>query len=139
MTQNLVEIEKSKTLFINEISAEEIEKGRDIVRFGFGQSPFLPPENVINALKENAYSKEYTPVQGLPQLRRKIADFHSKLLMNTTFQEDQVFIAGGSKILLFNIMLAFEKATLFLVGPSWVSYEPQGRLLKHPVERIQTT
>ena len=71
-------------------------------------------------------------------LRKNIAAFHSKLLNNTTFDESQVFVSSGSKMLLFSILMAFKSARVFLVTPSWVSYEPQAHLIGHNVCRIQT-
>ena len=42
-------------------------------------------------------------------------------------------------MLIYAIMAAFKKANIFLVTPSWVSYEPQARLAGHTVYRIHTT
>ena len=77
-------------------------------------------------------------IQGLPELREAIASFHSSLLQQTRFTADQVIIGSGSKILLYSVMMAFKKADVFLITPSWVSYEPQANLLGHNVIRIQT-
>ena len=43
----------SSTLRINEISKELESKGKEVFKFGFGQSPFKVPENVITELKNN--------------------------------------------------------------------------------------
>ena len=49
--ESLTQISHSETLLINELSATKIKSGENVVRFGFGQSPFLPPNHVIQALK----------------------------------------------------------------------------------------
>ena len=43
----------SSTLRINEISKDLELKGKNVFKFGFGQSPFNVPENVILELKNN--------------------------------------------------------------------------------------
>ena len=68
----------SSTLKINEISKDLDLQGKNIFKFGFGQSPFKVPENVIVELKNNAHRNTYLPMQGLPELRNAIAKFESK-------------------------------------------------------------
>ena len=40
-------------------------EGKKIYKFGFGQSPFEVPDDVIDELKNNAYQNKYLPMQGL--------------------------------------------------------------------------
>ena len=70
-------LEPSSTLRINEISRELEEKGKKIFKFGFGQSPFEVPIEIINALKNNAHQNKYLPMQGLEALRKSIAKYTS--------------------------------------------------------------
>ena len=65
----------SSTLRINEISKDLESKGKNVFKFGFGQSPFNVPENVILELKNNAHHNNYLPMQGLSELRSAIAKF----------------------------------------------------------------
>ena len=44
-------LEPSSTLKINEISRQLEEKGKKIFKFGFGQSPFEVPTDVVDELK----------------------------------------------------------------------------------------
>ena len=46
----------SSTLKMNEISKELEAEGKSVFKFGFGQSPFNVPEDVVNELKINASS-----------------------------------------------------------------------------------
>ena len=49
MLKNLVKnLEPSSTLRINEISKNLEKEGKNIFKFGFGQSPFPVPKNLIN-------------------------------------------------------------------------------------------
>ena len=49
----------SSTLRINEISKELESKGKEVFKFGFGQSPFKVPENVIAELKNNDHQNNH--------------------------------------------------------------------------------
>ena len=64
--KNLNNLEPSATLAINEKSKKLILKGKKVYRFGFGQSPFPVPEQIVSVLRKNANKKEYLPMQGLP-------------------------------------------------------------------------
>ncbi|MDC3226061.1 hypothetical protein OAT75_00740 [Candidatus Pelagibacter sp.] len=52
MLKNLVKnLKPSSTLLINETSSKLEEQGKKIFKFGFGQSPFKVPEDVVEELK----------------------------------------------------------------------------------------
>lgn len=131
-------VNESQTLLINTQSKELIKQNKRVIKFGFGQSPFLPPPDVLKALKDAVYHKEYSSVQGDFELRKRMAKFHfnhNGLKVNP----NNILLAPGSKILLFNILLAFEKADVFIPTPAWVSYAPQVELTGHHLIPIKTT
>ena len=132
-----LKVAKSGTLSLNEKSRALADAGRQVYRFGFGESPFPPPRRVQEALRRAAHRQDYTDVAGLPALREKIAAFHHEV-DGYPIQPNQVLIAPGSKPLLHNIMRAFQPADAYIPGPSWVSYEPQARLAGHKVIGIPT-
>ena len=68
----------SATLKINEICKNLETEGKDIIKFGFGQSPFPVPGIVVEELKKNAHKKNYLPIQGLIELREAIAKYEKK-------------------------------------------------------------
>ena len=127
----------SETLLINQISQLRVSNNQKVFKFGFGQSPFPVPEKITQYLAESAHRKEYMSVQGHQPLRESIVEFHNQL-ENKNWDSDQIIVGVGSKILLFCIMAAFEKAEILLPAPSWVSYEPQGKLAGHKVDWIET-
>ncbi len=129
--------QESETLLIHELSRLKSNQGEDIIRFGFGQSPFLPIQRAINSLKDRVEHKEYVSVQGIEELRDAVAAFHNHY-DQINISADNVLIAPGSKILIYSIIASFDDADVFLVTPSWVSYEPQANLAKLPVTRLQT-
>ena len=71
-------LDLSATLKINEISKNLEKEGKKIIKFGFGQSPFPIPDNIVEELKKNAHQKSYLPIQGLPDLREAISNYESK-------------------------------------------------------------
>jgi aspartate aminotransferase len=127
----------SPTLAINELSAQLAAEGRIIHRLGFGQSPFPPPAAVVEALCENAWRRDYLSVQGLRELRERVAAFHRDRY-ELEFTAADVMIGPGSKELIFLLQLVYE-GELLLPSPSWVSYEPQARLLDLPVTWLPVT
>ena len=71
-------LQPSSTLKINETSQELEIKGKKIFKFGFGQSPFQVPIDIVNELKNNAHQNKYLPMQGLKELRDTVAKYTSK-------------------------------------------------------------
>lgn len=132
------EVEESQTLLINTQTKKLTAQNRNIFQFGFGQSPFMPPANVLQALKNAVKHKEYSSVQGDLELRENIATFHHAH-NGLKVEADDVVVAPGSKILIFNILLAFEKADVFIPAPAWVSYAPQAKLAGHHIIKLPTS
>lgn len=128
-------VEKSQTLLLNEQSRNLESTGKEVFKFGFGQSPFPPLAAATEALKKNAHQKAYSPVQGIPELREKVADFHRKV-EGIDITADRVLIAPGSKILIYAVMASFKKADVLIPAPAWVSYAPQAHLLGHNAIRV---
>ena len=122
-------MQPSDTLSINEHSIALKKKGRRIYRFGFGQSPFPVPEVVQEALRQNAHQKDYLPVQGLESLRNVVADHTNRILHESLYNADDIFIGPGSKQLIYLLQLAHD-GPLILPNPSWVSYAPQATILR---------
>ena len=62
-------LDLSATLKINELSKNLEKDGKEVIKFGFGQSPFHVPDIIVDELKKNAFQKSYLPIQGLDKLR----------------------------------------------------------------------
>lgn len=131
-------IEESQTLLINNQSKNLEGLQKKVFKFGFGQSPFLPPVQVMEALKKNVHRKEYSSVQGDPELRQLISNFHFKV-NGLRVAADNVMIAPGSKILIYTILLSFKQADVFIPVPAWVSYAPQAKLAGHNIISVGTS
>ena len=138
MIKNIVKnLKPSSTLKINELCKDLESKGKEIFKFGFGQSPFKVPEDVISELKKNAYHNKYLPMQGLPELRSAIAKFESKKKQKK-YDAANIIIGPGSKELMFLLHMIFDGEVL-LPAPSWVSYKPQAILGRNKFHFIETS
>ena len=109
----------SSTLRINEISKEMESHGKEVFKFGFGQSPFKVPENVVAELKNNAYQNKYLSIQGLLELRQAIAEFVSSR-KDYEYKAENILVGPGTKELMFLLHILFDGEVL-LPTPSWVS------------------
>jgi aspartate aminotransferase len=135
--KNILKLKPSSTLVINEKCKELIRKGKKVYQFGFGQSPFPVPEKVVSILRDNAYRKEYLPMQGLGRLRESI----SKYLVKRTginYPKENIIITPGSKEAMLLMHVAFN-GEIILSAPSWVSYEPQAIIGRNKVHWLQTS
>ena len=129
-------LKPSATLAINEESNRLKKMGKKVYKFGFGQSPFPIPENIVLELKNNAKKNKYLPIQGLEQLRIAIATYLNN--QNYSFKSDDIVIGPGTKELMLLTHIAFN-GEIILPAPSWVSYQPQALIAKNKVHWIQTS
>ena len=137
MLKDLVKnLKPSSTLLINETSKKLEEQGRKIFKFGFGQSPFKVPEDVVEELKKNAHQNKYLPMQGLSELRDAVAKYTSTK-KNYDYKSKNVIIGPGSKELMFLLNVIFD-GEIILPAPSWVSYAPQAILGRNKIQILQT-
>ena len=135
--KNISKLKESSTLAINEKSKQLIKEGKKIFRFGFGQSPFQIPEKIVETLRQNAFKKEYLPIQGLPELREKI----SKYLFQRTgvkYSKENILITPGSKEAMLLMHVTFN-GDILTPAPSWVSYEPQAEIGRNKVHWLETS
>tara|TARA_B100001146_G_C16170763_1_gene429969 strand:+ start:227 stop:1453 length:1227 start_codon:yes stop_codon:yes gene_type:complete len=129
-------LKPSSTLLINEESRRLEKEGKKIFKFGFGQSPFQIPEDIVNELKKNSHQNRYLPMQGLPELREAIASYTSNK-KKYNYKTDNVIVGPGSKELMFLLHIIFE-GDVILPAPSWVSYAPQAVIGRNNIHWIET-
>jgi len=129
-------LDLSATLKINEISKNIENDGKTIIKFGFGQSPFPVPDNIVDELKKNAHQKSYLPIQGLQDLREAISNYESKK-KKINISPEQIIIGPGSKELMFLLHICFD-GDIILPSPSWVSYKPQSIIADNKFHWIET-
>ena len=134
--QNLIDIKTSSTLAINELSRKLESEGKEIYKFGLGQSPFPVPDSLVEELKNNSHQKDYLNVSGLLELRQQVAKYHSEK-NKFSYNAEDIIIGPGSKELIFQTQLVLD-GILILQRPSWVSYEPQAKIVNKKIHWIDT-
>ena len=129
-------LKPSSTLRINEISNKLQSEGKKIYKFGFGQSPFEVPDDVVSELKNNAHQNKYLSMQGLSELRTAISKY-SSTKNRQNYKSENIIIGPGTKELMFLLQLLFD-GDILLPAPSWVSYAPQALLSRNKAHWITT-
>ena len=137
LQNNILGLKTSATLAINELSQKLIKEGKEVFKFGLGQSPFPVPDIIVKELQKNAHQKDYLNVSGLIGLREEVANYHSNK-NQYKYNAESVIIGPGSKELIFQTQLVLN-CDLLLPSPSWVSYEPQAQILNKKVHWIKAT
>ncbi len=133
---NVRGLRQSATLAINEQSNLLREQGRTVYKLGLGQSPFPVAPPVVEALRANAFQKDYLAVKGLQPLREAVAAYHRRRQGIDCSTED-VLIGPGSKELMFLLQLSFY-GDLVIPTPTWVSYAPQAHIIGRHVRWLRT-
>jgi len=99
--------------------------GVKVIDLGAGEPDFPTPQYIkeaaIKAIEEN-FTK-YTPANGIPQLRAKIAE-KLKKENNLTYSPNEVIVGAGGKQEIYNAVqvLIQEGDEVIIPAPYWVSY-----------------
>jgi len=128
-------LKPSSTLLINEVSNKMEKEGKKVFKFGFGQSPFKVPEDVVTELKNHAHQNSYLPMQGLKELREAIAKYISSK-KKLEYKPENIIVGPGSKELMFLLHILFD-GEIILPAPSWVSYAPQAIIGRNKIKWLE--
>ncbi len=125
LSNRLAHVKPSMTLAITSRAAAMKAEGIDIVSFGAGEPDFNTPQSVIDAAKtalDNGVTR-YTPVTGMPALRKGIAQWYEREFgISTT--PDQIIVGVGGKQVIYNALMALIDIgdRVLIPSPYWVSY-----------------
>jgi aspartate aminotransferase len=122
----------SPTLDCQNIVKSRKENNLPIYNFGLGSNCIPQPDFYIQKVKEYAAKKNYTSVQGIPELCNSIINRFS----TETYNIDNVLIGNGLKELLYIIQLSFV-GKIYHITPSWVSYKEQIIILNRENDLIE--
>ncbi len=136
LNPNITGLKESATLAINLQAKAARAAGKDVIHFGFGQSPFPVHESIQKALRDNSHQKDYLPTRGLPELCKAVVNWH-KSLFDYDLHLDGVLVGPGSKEMIFQALYCLEGPVL-VPAPSWVSYGPQVNIRGKIIEPIIT-
>ena len=125
LSNTLARVKPSPTIAVTTKAAELKAAGRDVIGLGAGEPDFDTPENIRNAAKRaiDAGKTRYTPVDGIPELKKAICD---KFLRENglTYTPAQISVGTGGKQILYNALMATCNAgdEVIIPAPYWVSY-----------------
>ena len=142
LSERINNLSESQTLAMTRMSRELRAKGKDIISLSIGEPDFDTPEPIKQAAIEaiNQNFTHYTPVPGIPELRRAIAN-KLKRDNNLDFSPSQIVVSTGAKQSLANVALALLNPgdEVLLPAPYWVSYKEIIKLAEATPIEIQTS
>ncbi|MCD4696721.1 MAG: pyridoxal phosphate-dependent aminotransferase [Bacteroidales bacterium] len=132
----------SATLEMAQKSRELKERGVDIINLSIGEPDFNTPDCVKQAAIDAVHANHthYTPVPGLPDLRKAIAD-KLKNENGLNYDPEQVVVSNGAKHSIANAILCLVNPGEEVIVPSpyWVSYPEMVKLAEGKMVEIPAT
>ena len=121
----LSRVKPSATIAVSQKARELKAAGRDVIGLGAGEPDFDTPDNIKAAAKAaiDRGETKYTPVAGIPELRRAIAEKFARE-NGLQYEPSQTIASTGGKQVLFNAFMATLNPgdEVVIVAPYWVSY-----------------
>ncbi|MEY4928055.1 MAG: hypothetical protein RI894_2491 [Bacteroidota bacterium] len=125
LSERIQRLEESATLRMARLARELAAQGHRVINLSLGEPDFDTPDHIKEAAKvalDEGYTK-YTPVAGLPELRKAIAE---KLQRENglTWTSENVVVSTGAKQSLNNVAMAMLNPDdeVIVLAPYWVSY-----------------
>lgn len=124
-------VKPSPTMAITAKAASLKAAGEDVIGLGAGEPDFDTPEHVKEAAARamRAGETKYTPVDGLPTLKRAIARKFERE-NGLAYGPEQISVGAGAKHVLYNALMASLDPgdEVVVPAPYWVSYPDMVRL-----------
>ncbi|WP_298513788.1 aminotransferase class I/II-fold pyridoxal phosphate-dependent enzyme [uncultured Kordia sp.] len=111
-----------------------VAAGKPIVNLGIGSPDLQPPAVVVNALEASLHDEtahKYQSYQGIPALRKAIADFYKRNYNVALDADTEVLPLMGSKEGIMHISMAYldEGDEVLIANPSYPTYTSVTKLL----------
>ena len=125
ISKRLQQMSESATLKMAQMARDLRAEGKDVISLSIGEPDFDTPEHIkaaaVKALQDG-YTK-YTPVPGLPELRKAIVE-KFKRDNDLDFEMNQIVVSNGAKQSIANLSLSLldEGDEVIIFAPYWVSY-----------------
>lgn len=124
-------LEESATLGMSKKSRELAAQGHKVINLSVGEPDFKTPKHICDAAKAaiDAGFHHYTPVAGIPELRKVIAD-KLKRENNIDWKPENIVVSTGAKHSLANVIscLINPGDEVAILSPYWVSYSEMVKL-----------
>jgi aspartate aminotransferase len=127
----LERVKPSASMNISAIALEKKAAGVDVIPMSAGEPDFDTPDHIKEAAKRalDAGKTKYTAVDGVPELKKAIADKFKRENDMDVAPED-CFVGTGGKQIIFNAIIATMNPgdEAIIPAPFWVSYPEIVRL-----------
>jgi aspartate aminotransferase len=125
ISDRVLNMQESATLKMSGLARALRAEGKNVINLSLGEPDFDTPEHIKEAAKkalDDGFTK-YTPVPGLPELRKAISD-KFKRDNNLAYSADQIVVSNGAKQSLANLSLSLLNPgdEVVILAPYWVSY-----------------
>lgn len=125
LSDRITQLSESQTLAMAKKSRELQAQGKDIISLSIGEPDFNTPDFIKEAAKKAIDNNitRYTPVAGLPEVRKAISEkFKRDNSLNYT--PEQIVVSTGAKQSIANIILSLVNPgeEVIVPIPYWVSY-----------------
>jgi len=124
-------LEESATLGMSKKSRELAALGNKVINLSIGEPDFKTPKHICDAAKAaiDAGFHHYTPVAGIPELRKAIAD-KLKRENNIDWKPENIVVSTGAKHSLANVIACLINPgdEVAILSPYWVSYSEMVKL-----------
>jgi len=142
LSDRIKNLSESATLLMTRKSRELKAQGKNVINLSIGEPDFNTPECIKDAAKEaiNANQTHYTPVSGLLELRKAIAD-KLKNDNQLDYAFDQIVVSNGAKQSIANALLCLVNPgdEVIVPAPYWVSYPEMIKLAEGKFVEVKTT
>lgn len=117
---------ESQTLEMAKKARELKAKGVDVISLNLGEPDFQTPQHIKDAAKKaiDAGYSFYTPVAGIAELRKAIAEKLQKENGLTDMKAENIVVSTGAKQSLVNALMCLVNPgdEVIIFAPYWVSY-----------------
>ncbi|MFC0341061.1 pyridoxal phosphate-dependent aminotransferase [Paracoccus niistensis] len=125
LSQTLSRVKPSPTIAMTNLARELAAEGRDIISLSAGEPDFDTPAHIREAGKAaiDAGHTRYTAVDGIPELKRAVADKFRRE-NGLDYSPRQITVGTGGKQILYNALMATLNPgdEVIIPAPYWVSY-----------------
>lgn len=132
ISENVRELEPSATIAVSTLARRMVAEGHDVINLSAGEPDFGTPDFIARAgiAAIEAGHTRYTPVAGLPELRRAVAGYLGR--DGADVDTDGVVVTAGAKQAVFNALfvLAGPGDRVLIPAPYWTSYPEMVRLAR---------
>ena len=125
LSRTLARVKPSPTIAMTNLAREMAAEGRDIISLSAGEPDFDTPAHIREAAKAaiDAGRTRYTAVDGIPELKRAIADKFARD-NGLDYAPGEITVGTGGKQVLYNALMATLNPgdEVIVPAPYWVSY-----------------